>query len=874
LTFNAGGANTLEIAAATPYDADNESLYARDPLLRRADVTGGAIAAPAAPTNPRRAVDPVTGSLGADDEDEPIEDGMEPEETILQRLLRDYFIDLQSDRDDIDTSFEHAPNVNPTVNRGLMYIVTYFTNINAAGNYQNSYIRAAFVSNAALNTTNEAVALDIFELVKIAIEIEGVNGGVGDDNDHSIVYIGTADELPYDATVDGNAVRSGALTIPEEMIGTVVGRAGGIRFRKETRLIFDPATPPVTTQIGAVYDGGRVNNRARPAIAGASIDKVNNVFAQLREDAVGFETLSGPVGATGPITAAPADAIPGGLRNAPTLKINDTDATYANADNNGRRVTYAIRCGLVVTPGMVKSKTYLRPGSILSPGNKATGYTTPLPNSATARGFDAHGLGHFGAGPLVHGLTNIMERVGKKPYLEWETGTSKHHSHFGFNQTHARLAGMDDEGTFPTTDSYRSGYYRDDDEFDEDEGFRGQSGLISSRRAPGSRLLGSRRRARGSTTSGRGLSAFADEHEEGAGFSHEIDALGAPIGAREAHDYYDGARRRGRNRFARRPFAHSLARRDGQRFSEGHGRDFATDAVVDGKWRKGYRMVQRFNGSNFVAKMTEITSDPSSPCTFFAMASMMSRCDRVEHWIKLAKNRLHIASDFLLHRIVEVYAESALLLKAGLGFTVVNNADYKNGEVTATKTYHGHLTVHYGAFVTRPDYQLMLEDMRLTGYIGGKGGGMVMHPSDLDVGGARRGSSRPSFIVTAIPIAQKSLPQVLSLSGTLEMDDVLPENMPVQGALYGGVDWHNRRWRWRDLYNSQRNSRDYFQSKGHTYPLVSFQGWQANYDLNEGVFKVYSHGEGHLAGGDYPGAIHVVNGDVPYFDYPGDPNLF
>jgi hypothetical protein len=168
----------------------------------------------------------------------------------------------------------------------------------------------------------------------------------------------------------------------------------------------------------------------------------------------------------------------------------------------------------------------------------------------------------------------------------------------------------------------------------------------------------------------------------------------------------------------------------------------------------------------------------------------------------------------------------------------------------------------------------MLEDMRLTGYIGGKGGGMVRSLADLDTGGARRGSARPSFVVYALPIAQKLLPQVLSLSGRLEMDDVLPENMPVQGSLFGGTDWHNKRFRWTDLYGAERNSRDYFRTKGYNFPLVSLEAWQANYDLNEGLFKKYSHGEGHLSGGDYPGALHVVNGDEPYFDYPGDPNLF
>jgi hypothetical protein len=823
--MNITGAGTLTI---TSLDADSaaghRAAYGRDPLLRGAGLG-------VAPDQPRRGVDPVTGSLGVDDGDEAMEgEGMGIEDTILQGLLREYFVELQSNNSNIDTSYERAPTANAANNPGYMYVVTYFTDEQADGTFNGSYIRAVFIDNEALNTVDADVANDIVDAVRLIIEESGDAGA-----DSHIAYIGAA----------GNIGGAGGLVVPDESVGTVAGRAGN-GFDRESTLEYDSVAQTVTLADGFAAGAG--------FYAEAQLAEIRN---RLIEDLADYEAQTGPVGpgatVVGPSTGGTGIGLGGGV---PTL-----------AAAGGAALRFAIRCGLVVTPGMISTGTYRNPASIVRAGNKDTGYTTPLQN--TGAGFDAGGHGRFEKSPLAHGLTSIMSKIGGDAYLEWETGNARHPSHFGFNQVNARLAGMDDDGMFPEVSRYSGSYYRDDDE---DESSYGQEFRAPSSRARargGHGMLGSRRRRFGSSSS----------REEGAGgWESEMEHASAHIGAKERASYFGGSSGKGRarrGRFGRRPFAHALDRPGGARYSDAHGRDFATDVrLPGGKLRKGYRMVRRFNGSNFVSKMGEITSDPQSPCTFFAIASMMSRCDKVEHWMKLAKNKLHIASDFLLHRIVEVYAESALLLKAGLGFTVVNNADYKNGEVTATKTYHGHLTVHYGAFVTRPDYQLMLEDMRLTGYIGGKGGGMVRSLADLDTGGARRGSARPSFVVYALPIAQKLLPQVLSLSGRLEMDDVLPENMPVQGSLFGGTDWHNKRFRWTDLYGAERNSRDYFRTKGYTFPLVSFQGWQANYDLNEGLFKKYSHGEGHLSGGDYPGALHVVNGDEPYFDYPGDPNLF
>lgn len=821
-------------------------IYNRDPLFR-----GGT--APTPRRGPTRAADPVTGSLGAEDDDDYDGIEMEAEKTILQKMLRDYFVNLQSAEKSIDTSYERAPTSNPAGNRGFMYTVTYFTNPAGDDSYDNSYIRAVFIGYDVLNTIDEDIAGDVVAITSLVIEEPADDAGV---NDSHIVYIGTVQDLLGSLVGSGNQdiATSGNLLIPDESIGTVGARANK-EFSRSGAIVLNTERNTVILE-----------NRAGESIAAGSgfyaEDQLKTITDDLAIHLEDYTRQTGPLGGE-PNVLKSASNIPESFGAVPTITITDR-ASIA---------TYPIRTALVMTPGMIQSKTYRQTGSIVRAGNKDTGYMTHLMNNDA--NFDRGGHARFESSPLVHGLNSIMNKIGGKAYVEWETSTPRHSSHFGFNQVNARMAGMDDEGMFPeTSSSYaRGGYYHDGDEDDEEEmDFRTPPARTRSR---GYGMLGSRRR-RGSSSSGNTISSY-DDSEEGDAFGN-IERSSAHIGARESRSYYEGARRRGgtkKGRFGRRPFAHDLERPYGARYSEAHARDFASDVTLpNGKLRKGYRMVRRFNGSNFVAKMSEVTSDPTSPCTFFSIASMMSRCDRIEDWIKLAKNKLHIAADFLLHRIVEVYAESSLLLKAGLGFTLLNNADYKNGEVTATKTYHGHLTVHYGAFVTQPDYELMMEDVRLVGYIGGKGSGMITSTTQLDTGGPRRGSARPSFICYAIPIAQKHLPQVLSLSGAMEFDDVLTQNMPVQGSLYGGRDWHNRRFRWADVYNAERSSRDYFSTGGYAFPQASYQGWQANYDLNEGLFKVYSEGEGHLSGGDYPGAINVVNGDEPYFDYPGPPSLF
>lgn len=286
--------------------------------------------------------------------------------------------------------------------------------------------------------------------------------------------------------------------------------------------------------------------------------------------------------------------------------------------------------------------------------------------------------------------------------------------------------------------------------------------------------------------------------------------------------------------------------------------------------RTGYRMVMRFNGSNFIHKMREVTMRMGDPTTFFTIACMKSRQDRKEDLLKLVKNRLHVAFNFLLFRLPELHMESAILCKAGLGMTVVNNSDFKNGETISTKTYHGHLTVHFGAIVTHKDWQLMLEDLRCNGYIQGKGTGFLRSPNDLLAASRSQGKRNRSFICYAQPISKelRQLPPMLSLSGQWEMPDVVPANLPQSGKLFHGCDWYDMIWKWHENMTRDRPKQIYFRSKGYTWPQVALMGWHAEYNLNQGRFQIASHGTGHLAGSDYPGAVAVLNGDASWFDPP------
>jgi hypothetical protein len=420
----------------------------------------------------------------------------------------------------------------------------------------------------------------------------------------------------------------------------------------------------------------------------------------------------------------------------------------------------------------------------------------------------------------VEGDTSDLNRR-RSELTPMVSGKAKEFHHYSYNMMYGSAAGMSRSGELPRASIGSSSTRR-------------SSSTTRNRRGVGS-LIGSSTSRRGRRREIPSLSDAMDE--EGA----SID----PIGAEEA-EYYD----------------------DHPGPATRVGKTGGKSVLAGGRYREGYRMMNRFNGSNFVRKMKKISAKNGDPSAFFAIACMMSRQDRVEDLMKLVENGLHVAFDFLLFRLIELHMESAILCKAGLGVTVVNNSDYKNAETVSTKTYHGHLTVHYGAKVTKRDWQLMLEDLRCNGYIQGKGSGFIMNPGDLLRSSRSTGSRNKSFICYAQPIASPELSPMLSLSGQWEMPDVVPQNLPEAGRLYHGSDWYNRLWGWHDAMVREREKQTYFRTKGNIWPQVAFRGWHQVYSLNNGRFQIESYGEGHLAGSDYPGAVHVLNGDSSWFNPP------
>jgi hypothetical protein len=412
---------------------------------------------------------------------------------------------------------------------------------------------------------------------------------------------------------------------------------------------------------------------------------------------------------------------------------------------------------------------------------------------------------------------------------KWANGKEKGFEHFPHNVVHGLPAGMDRNGTYP-------------------EGRRRAPAKRSSRDITSSRAPSGSSLRRGMLRSG-GRRRGRQEREIPSLSDHA------------SQDYLESGAREGTSRGP----GETSALTDGDAWTPGEAarRD-------DGRLRSGHRMVRRFNGSNFISKLREITPRKSDPITFFTIAAMESRQDRKSDLLKLVKNRLHVAFNFLLFRMPELHMESAILCKAGLGMTIVNNSDYKNAETVSTKTYHGHLTVHYGAIVTKRDWQLMLEDLRCNGYIQGKGTGFLRHPNDLLASSTSQGKRNRSFICYAQPIARESrqLPPFLSLSGQWEMPDVVPQNLPENGRLFHGSDWYDIVWNWHDMLSQERPKHNYYRTKGYTWPQVAAMGWHAEYNISEERFTISSHGAGHLSGSDYQGAVAVLNGDASWFDPP------
>lgn len=499
-----------------------------------------------------------------------------------------------------------------------------------------------------------------------------------------------------------------------------------------------------------------------------------------------------------------------------------------------------VRTSLAFTPG-IRASLSKKTTTGVREGNKETQYKTALdvPGSTSTMSFPAPEeeitYEELRADPEifskirynVEGDISELSRS-RSELTPMVSGKPKEFHHYSYNMIYGATSGMSRSGELPRASIGSSS---------SSSSTRRSSSTTRRRRGVGSLI--------GSSTSRRG------RRREIPSLSDAIDEEVASIGAEEGEDY-EPTRPGPTSRVGRLGNEKSKVRLPGGAL----------------RYREGYRMMNRFNGSNFVRKMKKISAKNGDPSAFFAIACMMSRQDRVEDLIKLVENGLHVAFDFLLFRLVELHMESAILCKAGLGVTVVNNSDYKNAETVSTKTYHGHLTVHYGAKVTKRDWQLMLEDLRCNGYIQGKGSGFIMNPGDLLRSSRSTGSRNKSFICYAQPIASPELPPMLSMSGQWEMPDVVPQNLPESGRLYHGCDWYNKLWGWHDTMVREREKQTYFRTKGNVWPQVAFRGWHQVYSLNNGRFQIESYGEGHLAGSDYPGAIHVLNGDSSWFNPP------
>jgi hypothetical protein len=517
--------------------------------------------------------------------------------------------------------------------------------------------------------------------------------------------------------------------------------------------------------------------------------------------------------------------------------------TFAQAVGDPEDNYFWVRTGLAFTPGILSSiasgQTTLAEGSDENFTQRKGDVEIGKVEFVVSRAEIGEEDGEYAYDPdnLEAHIEATVNRAGLRAsgVSAWLNGKAKKFEHYAHNMVHGVPAGMRRSGAYPENNSRRGSRFSS-------SGRRGAE--------EGSSSFGGRRSMLRGTSAGR-------RRGRRGGKEREVPSLSDH--ASQDRDYLAAGART------------SVYRTDDEQTPLTSGTAWGDDTTdTSGRLLPGHRMVRRFNGSNFIAKMREVTTRMSDPVTFFTVAAMMSRQDKKEHLLKLVKNRLHVAFNFLLFRIPELHMESAILCKAGLGMTIVNNSDYKNGETVATKTYHGHLTVHYGAVVTHRDWQLMLEDLRCNGYIQGKGTGFLRSTSDLMAASRSEGKRNKSFICYAQPIAKESrqLPPMLSLSGHWEMPDVIPRNLPESGRLYHGCDWYDRVWDWHNTYTHERPKHEYFKSKGYTWPQVGLMGWHAEYNLNQGRFQIASHGAGHLAGSDYPGAVAVLNGDASWFDPP------
>ncbi len=238
-------------------------------------------------------------------------------------------------------------------------------------------------------------------------------------------------------------------------------------------------------------------------------------------------------------------------------------------------------------------------------------------------------------------------------------------------------------------------------------------------------------------------------------------------------------------------------------------------------------------------------------------------------WLLLIDNDIHVLCNLILWRnFIEHDMASAILMKGGLetGANLYGHSNFATGNDVVSKMIYGNYTFYSKAIVWRERNISIIENIKPVQYRGGNNTRFMIRKKDLQ----EEDRSRPSIIVTAIPITENELPWLMSFTGKLEipdMNDTIDGKSPISYSTFEYYD--NEIWQIGRRIQNDNMGRDSFFERPDRMNVHALQGFQYLYNRSSRQYDKVIDAKSHRGrNGSYPGAAKVWNGNFAYLkDY-------
>jgi len=263
------------------------------------------------------------------------------------------------------------------------------------------------------------------------------------------------------------------------------------------------------------------------------------------------------------------------------------------------------------------------------------------------------------------------------------------------------------------------------------------------------------------------------------------------------------------------------------------------------------------------------SNDIADPFVRLCVQTFLLSHSHGTQWLRLIDNDIHVLCNLVLWRnFIEHDMASAILMKGGLetGANLYGHSNFATGNDVVSKMIYGNYTFYSKAIVWRERNISIIENIKPVQYRGGNNTQFMIRKKDLE----EEDRSRPSIIVTAIPITENELPWLMSFTGKLEipdMNDTIDGKSPISYSTFEYYD--SFQWQIGRRIQNNNMGEDSFFERPDRMNVHALQGFQYLYNRSSRQYDKYIDAKSHRGrNGSYPGAAKVWNGNFAYLkDY-------